>query len=159
MIVGDKILNGSSLELALPFPPSVNAYYRSVANPKRKGQVMVLISKKGREYRKAVANAVRLQWPQLPIRALTGRLSVTVFLSPPDKRKRDIDNYHKALFDALTHAGVWEDDSQIDDKFTVRCVPVKGGAVGLEIRSTDGAIPALPSNFQKQLSGAGLPLF
>ncbi|HCC4675184.1 TPA: RusA family crossover junction endodeoxyribonuclease, partial [Citrobacter freundii] len=24
-----------------------------------------------------------------------------------------IDNYNKALFDALTHAGVWEDDSQI----------------------------------------------
>jgi len=28
-------------------------------------------------------------------------------------RRRDIDNYNKALFDALTHAGIWEDDSQI----------------------------------------------
>ena len=33
-------------------------------------------------------------------------------LYPPDARRRDIDNYNKALCDALTHAGVWEDDSQ-----------------------------------------------
>ncbi len=32
-------------------------------------------------------------------------------LYPPDQRSRDIDNYNKALFDALT--GVWEDDSQV----------------------------------------------
>jgi Holliday junction resolvase RusA-like endonuclease len=32
---------------------------------------------------------------------------------PPDARRRDIDNYNKALFDALTHAGIWEDDSQV----------------------------------------------
>ncbi|EMG2534408.1 RusA family crossover junction endodeoxyribonuclease [Escherichia coli] len=31
----------------------------------------------------------------------------------PRNRIRDLDNYNKALFDALTHAGVWEDDSQV----------------------------------------------
>ncbi len=31
----------------------------------------------------------------------------------PSNRIRDLDNYNKALFDALTHAGVWEDDSQV----------------------------------------------
>jgi len=39
--------------------------------------------------------------------------AVEITLYPPDKRCRDIDNYNKALFDALTHAGVWEDDSQV----------------------------------------------
>jgi crossover junction endodeoxyribonuclease RusA len=37
---------------------------------------------------------------------------VEILLYPPDNR-RDIDNYTKGLFDALTHAGVWEDDSQV----------------------------------------------
>ena len=32
---------------------------------------------------------------------------------PPDNRIRDLDNYNKALFDALTHTGVWEDDRQV----------------------------------------------
>ncbi|HAI1998154.1 TPA: RusA family crossover junction endodeoxyribonuclease [Escherichia coli] len=39
--------------------------------------------------------------------------SVEIVLFPPDNRIRDLDNYNKALFDALTHAGVWEDDSQV----------------------------------------------
>jgi Holliday junction resolvase RusA-like endonuclease len=27
--------------------------------------------------------------------------------------KPDIDNFQKALFDAITHAGIWKDDSQV----------------------------------------------
>ncbi|WP_317472009.1 RusA family crossover junction endodeoxyribonuclease, partial [Cronobacter sakazakii] len=30
-------------------------------------------------------------------------------------RKRDLDNLPKAVFDALTSAGFWLDDGQVDD--------------------------------------------
>lgn len=48
------------------------------------------------------------------IATITQRMKVALVLSPPDKRKRDLDNYLKATLDAMTHAGVFVDDSQID---------------------------------------------
>ena len=93
------------VRLKLGVPPSTNSYYRSVTG---KG---VLISKRGREYRAEVAKAC-----QEYVGAFgDDRLSVLVVLRPPDKRKRDLDNFcGKALLDALMKAGVFQDDSQID---------------------------------------------
>jgi len=31
----------------------------------------------------------------------------------PDRRRRDLDNLLKSLLDAITHAGIWDDDSQV----------------------------------------------
>ena len=71
-------------------------------------------------------------------RRLAGRLAVTITVNPPDKRKRDIDNLAKAPLDALTHAGLWLDDSQID-KLSIERGPVtKGGQIHITI-STIGA--------------------
>lgn len=59
---------------------------------------------------------------------LDGRLSVTVLAIMPDRRRRDLDNILKALFDALTHAGVWLDDEQIDE-ITIRRNGIQRGGV------------------------------
>jgi crossover junction endodeoxyribonuclease RusA len=45
-----------------------------------------------------------------------------------------LDNVPKAVFDALTHAGVWQDDSQIDDMRVTRCNVFKGGAVRVSVQ-------------------------
>ncbi|WP_407065701.1 RusA family crossover junction endodeoxyribonuclease [Enterobacter kobei] len=60
---------------------------------------------------------------------------VEIILYPPDARRRDIDNYNKALFDALTHAGIWEDDSQVKRMLVEWAPQVPGGKVEITIAS------------------------
>lgn len=111
--------------LVLPWPPTVNTYWRNVAG-------RTLISKGGRLYRKMVA----MQLSYSPYRAdiLTGRLAVNITAHPPDKRRRDLDNLPKGLLDALTHARVWEDDSQIDDLRIVRGEVRQDGEIRITIQ-------------------------
>jgi len=121
-----------TVTIKLPFPPSTNQYYRSI----RMGQgVRTLISAKGRDYRDAVVGECCVV--HLTNIHLGGRLAVKVTLYPPDRRKRDLDNFNKGLLDALTHAGIWGDDSQIDDLRVVRGAVVKGGYVLVEVRELD----------------------
>jgi crossover junction endodeoxyribonuclease RusA len=113
------------LTLALPFPPSVNTYYRHVGS-------RVLISKPGRAYRVAVAAAVMKQTHTMKIRFPVERLRVFIHAHMPDKRTRDLDNLLKSLFDAMTHSGIWVDDSQIDGIYIMRVPSIKpceGGVV------------------------------
>lgn len=96
------------LVLELPFPPSVNHYWRSVriGNATR-----TLISAAGRDFRQQVTQTVMAERKALRIGS---GVAVSVTLHAPDNRRRDLDNFGgKALLDALTHAGVWLDDSQV----------------------------------------------
>ena len=90
------------IEVELPFPPSVNHYYRHVG-PR------TLISREGRRFRERVTSVLAA----LGVRPLDGPLDVEVDVFPPDRRRRDIDNVQKALLDSLQHGGAYEDDSQI----------------------------------------------
>ena len=84
-------------------PPSVNQYWRSTA---KNGRVLVYLSDQGKRYKQEVASLVK----SAPSSA---RFWVRVDISFRDKRKNDLDNRLKSLFDALTGI-IWHDDSQID---------------------------------------------
>lgn len=120
--------------LDLPWPPSVNSYWRHVVF--RRG-ARVLISETGRAYRKTVSAIVGAQGAR---KALSGRLSVSIIAYPPDRRKRDLDNILKSLLDSLTHAGVIEDDGNIDRLQVSRgSVTHPGGLVSICIHDRPAA--------------------
>jgi crossover junction endodeoxyribonuclease RusA len=99
----EKFANG--VTLTLPWPPSVNKYWRTF-------QGRMIISAEGRSYRKAVADQVLIQ---RGAKHYAGKLCVVIEAFRPDNRRRDLDNLLKAVLDGCTHAGVWEDDSNIVD--------------------------------------------
>jgi len=107
----------------LPFPPSANTYYRNFNG-------RMLLSKKGREYKQSVA--LECYRKGLP-KQMTGRLVVDILATVPDKRKRDIDNLHKALLDSLAGVGVFRNDEQIDDLRIRRVGVAKPGGVAVTI--------------------------
>ena len=121
-----------NIELLLPWPPTVNSYYVKTRNG-------IFISKSGRKYRDALAESVNEQLGAFC--ALTSSLLVEVELYPPDRRKRDLDNYMKALLDACTKAGFWEDDSLIDQLFIYRGEVTRSGLVILKVGEAGPTIP------------------
>ncbi|WP_194205795.1 RusA family crossover junction endodeoxyribonuclease [Superficieibacter sp. 1612_C1] len=125
------------MKLILPFPPSVNTYWRAPNKGPLKGRH--LISAKGREYQSAACAAIIKQLRRLP-KPTTADVAVEIIFYPPDARRRDLDNYNKALFDALTHAGVWKDDSQVKRMLVEWGPVVPKGKVEITISKYEPAV-------------------
>lgn len=91
---------GRKFKYVLPFPPTVNTYWRQHGHT-------IHISPKGKRYKEQVAaNIGRV--------ANTGAfLKATAVYLRPDNVRRDLDNYKKALYDALKEARVFQDDCQV----------------------------------------------
>lgn len=119
-------MTGEKTQLTLPWPPSTNTTWRRVGR-------RTILSKPARLYRLAVRSiVVAARLASLP---LAGPQDIKVTLYPPTLARRDEDNFAgKSLFDALTGAGVWHDDSQVRRKLVEWGPVVKGGQVIVEIR-------------------------
>lgn len=121
------------ITMRVGWPPSVNRYWRHPSSGRLVGRH--LVSSEGRMYRLLVAESALLHAIHSP---MTGRLDVSIKASPPDRRKRDLDNILKSLLDSLVFAGVIEDDSQIDQLSITRMPPAAPGSVAITITTFQG---------------------
>lgn len=108
--------------LTLPLAPTVNHYYGQHGTRK-------YIKAAGKAFREKVAEIVA----EAGHKTLEGRVSLFAAIFPANRIRQDLDNRSKSLQDALTHAGVWLDDEQIDQLTLVRREVVKGGMVKVVI--------------------------
>jgi crossover junction endodeoxyribonuclease RusA len=111
----------------LPLPPSVNHYWGQHGHRR-------YVSKAGVAFKQQVAEyVIDYRVPKLG----AARIAMTVVLFPKDRRKQDIDNRIKALWDALADAGVFDNDEQIDTLFIERGEIKKGGGCRVYIDILD----------------------
>lgn len=122
------------ISFTLPYPPSTNNRCRYV-NGK------VLISKQARIFQKNVLSNI-IAWRtqnNLPIHATifpNQKLLVITLVHPPDNKRRDLDNVDsKAIFDALQHAGIFTDDSQIRSRYSSFQPPIPNGKILVTIKT------------------------
>lgn len=108
------------LTIPLPWPPSVNHYWRHVG-------AKILISKPGRQYR------IRVRTLTAGVSTIQGPVRIDVAAHAPDRRRRDLDNLTKSLFDSLQAAGVLVDDCQVKD-FRIRWAGIAAPLGGVTVR-------------------------
>jgi crossover junction endodeoxyribonuclease RusA len=114
------------IRFEIPWSISTNAYWRTT----RTGRTY--LSNEAKQFKIDVQAAVL----SLGYKRMDGRLAVKLTLFPPNRIRRDVDNFGgKSVLDALTSAGLWQDDSQIDDLHIVRgpCDP-PAGSIEVEVR-------------------------
>lgn len=138
-----------SINLTLPFPPSLNAMYRSGLKNAcaRCRKEAIPISYPSDEYQ---AYQVRIQgaleraaggggWPRI---IKPGLVAVTANLYRP-RRAGDLDNYFKALLDALS-GQLYDDDSQIIELHAYRHDDKDRPRVQLVVTDVTPAAPLPP---------------
>ena len=136
------IIKESVVDLLLPWAPSINNYWGHRVHA---GKLIKFLSSKAKTFREDVKEAVQqdLEHCHRFVHSSESRLAFTIFLYCPDYRKRDIDNIQKSVLDALQHAGVFYDDSQIDALYTIRTAQkIEEGICRVQIARIFGTIHA-----------------
>lgn len=116
--------SGGELRLELPWPPSINHYWR------RHGHV-IHVSTAGTRFARLCGLAVRSQFCAAPI---DQPVAVLVEAWAATRSVWDVDNRVKPLLDALTRAELWVDDSVVRDLRIVDRGRCRGGKVVLWVR-------------------------
>jgi crossover junction endodeoxyribonuclease RusA len=138
---------GKKLEVKLPWPPSVNHYWKARGSRR----FISPIAKAWLDEAILLLRAARVRFD--------GPVKVSMFLSPPDRRRRDGDNLEKAVMDSLVKAGVIQDDSLWHVPRS--CKELVGeckGYVILVVEEADdklASIPARPGRAGKKKGGRG----
>lgn len=104
-------------EFVLPFPPSVNTYWRRNGN-------RTFVCKAGATFKANVLASVVESLGRMP-KPVACELALELDLHPPTKAVRDADNYCKSVLDALAEARVYANDSQVK-RLTVEMFPSAG---------------------------------
>lgn len=116
-----------ALTLKLPYPPSVNRYWRRLGN-------RTVLSRAARQYRRHVADLWFVQkYIYMQVGFDTQPVAMSLVVKPPDKRRRDLDNVLKAIFDAIEHSNIIADDSQIKKLVIEFGEPCPPGSVVLSL--------------------------
>lgn len=115
-----------AVQIRLPYPPSVNTYWRKFRN-------RMVISKRGKQYRAQVAYLIH-DLKLMRYFNSGDKLRATLLVYPPDRRRRDIDNVQKAVFDALGGHVLYPDDYQIADIRIKRMTVEKHGLIYAQIK-------------------------
>ncbi|TYA25077.1 RusA family crossover junction endodeoxyribonuclease [Aggregatibacter actinomycetemcomitans] len=112
------------LEICLPYPPSVNHYWRHTRSGRH------YMSEAGRKFK---AQAVEICKQFDPF---FGAVAICLDVYYPDNRNRDPDNLFKVLCDSFVSSGLIEDDNnKIIPDLRIRSYGTKkGGMVVVKIR-------------------------
>lgn len=112
--------------LVLPFPPTTNNLFAGKEKRHR-----------SRAYKDWHVEAYAAYLRQPRPRPITGPVRLDIALGKPDRRRRDVSNYVKALEDFIVKdARVLEDDSQVEDLHVYWCTETVGARVYVEPLAT-----------------------
>jgi len=114
------------LSITVPAPPSANKIWRHVGNK-------VL---KSAEYRQWLKECDALIWSKGWRDLIRGPVRIEIYITPKDKRLRDVDNYAKPCLDLLESSGVIENDKNVEQLYIERRLPRGGWPHTVQIRIT-----------------------
>lgn len=112
------------MELELPWPPSINHYWR------RSPHGGSFISSEGKAYLEHVGLLLKMK----RVKPIEGPVAIRITLNPPNLRRRDLDNCFKVLIDAITKGGAMGDDFQIKHIEATMLDVVKNGRAVIELK-------------------------